>query len=124
MEQQPFKRVEQESFTMKPTMQQPWRRQRRRRRQRWGWGTPDTRVYCDRVASHLAQIPREAGQTQALEAVHLVLAAAAVQARRAGALVHVLLAVLAGEAGRAHAPVAVDQVLKREQPGLTSRLCN
>lgn len=26
VEQQPFKRVEQEGFTMKPTMQQPWQR--------------------------------------------------------------------------------------------------
>lgn len=115
VEQQPFKRVEQESFTMKPTMQQPW--QRESERERWLGRAPDTRVYCDRVASHLAQIPRKAGQTQALEAVHFVLTAAAVQARRARAFVHVLLAVLAGEAGRAHATVAIYQILKERSQG-------
>lgn len=69
------------------------------------------------AASHLAQIPREAGETQALEAVDLVLAAAAVQTRRARALVDVPLAVLAGEAGRACAPVSVHQVLGGRETG-------
>lgn len=78
----------------------------------------------DRVASHLAQIPRKAGQTQALEAVHFVLTAAAVQARRARAFVDVLLAVLAGEAGRAHATVAIYQILKERSRGLVSHLCS
>lgn len=65
--------------------------------------------------SHLAEVAREAGQTEALEAVHLVLAAAAIEARRARALVHISLAVLASEAWRAEAVVAVHQVLAREE---------
>lgn len=82
-------------------------------------------MYCGRVASHLAQIPREASQAQALEAVHFVLTAAAVQARRARALVDVLLAVLAGEAGRAHATVAIYQILReRGARGDITRLYN
>lgn len=64
--------------------------------------------------SHLAEGAREAGQAEALEAVHLVLAAAAVEARRARALVNVPLAVLAGEAQWTEAVVAVHQVLARE----------
>lgn len=66
-------------------------------------------------SSHLAEIPREARQTQALEAVHLVLTAAAIQARRADALVHVPLAVLAGESEQTHAAVTIYQVLKRDE---------
>lgn len=58
---------------------------------------------------------REAGQAEALEAVHLVLAAAAIEARRAGALVHVALAMLAGEARWTKAVVAVHQILASER---------
>ena len=72
---------------------------------------------------YLAEISWEASQTQALEAVHFVLTAAAVQTRRAGALVHVPLTVLPGEAGRTHAPIAVYQVLRRrDNLGSTPKL--
>lgn len=62
---------------------------------------------CGTALSHLAEISRKAGQAQALEAVHFVLTAAAVQARRARALVDVPLTVLASEAGWALAAIAV-----------------
>lgn len=71
--------------------------------------------------SHLAQVPREAGQTQTLEAVHLVLTAAAVQTRWAGTFVHVPLAVLASKAGGARAAVPVHQVLRKAQTQINVR---
>lgn len=115
MEQQPFKRVGQENFTTNPKIQPCWQRGGRGGESKGGIRTIAGRILCAwtvvGAASHLAQIPREAGETQALEAVDLVLAAAAVQTRRARALVDVPLAVFAGEAGRACAPVSVHQVL-------------
>lgn len=65
--------------------------------------------------SHLAQVPREAGQTQTLEAVHLVLTAAAVQTRRAGTVVHIPLTVLASKAWGTRAAIPVHQVLREAQ---------
>lgn len=62
---------------------------------------------CGTAFTHLAEVSREAGQAEALEAVHFVLTAAVVQARRARALVDVPLTVLASEAGWALAAIAV-----------------
>jgi len=98
VEQQPFKRVGQENFTTNPKTQQC-----SQKGSRW-W----------RLASHLAEMSREAGQAQALEAVHLVLTARVVQTRCTRTLVDVPLAVLTGEARGAHAPIAVYQVLREK----------
>lgn len=68
-------------------------------------------LIVDGSPTHLAQISREAGQTQALEAVHFILTASAVQARRARTFVNVPLAVLARKAGWADTTIAVHQVL-------------
>lgn len=70
-----------------------------------------TRVRGAVIDIQLAEIPRKAGETQALEAVHFVLTAPAVQAGRARAFVEVPLAVLAGEARWARATIAVYQIL-------------
>lgn len=95
---------------------------KRAKEREWGWRGEETalgtsggeRLGSKGGVSHLAEWAGEAGQAEALEAVHLVLTAAAVEARRARALVHVPLAVIAGEARRAEAVVAVHQVLVRE----------
>lgn len=58
----------------------------------------------------LAEPADVARYTLAAEAVHLVLAGAAVQARIALTVIHVDLATLAGEAGEARASVTVDMV--------------
>lgn len=63
---------------------------------------------------------RDAGRTQAAEAVDLVVAAAAVEARRAGALVHVALTVLAAETRSAHTFITVDQVLRETRTEIHS----
>lgn len=94
MEQQPFRRVEQENFTTNPKIQQCW--------ENGGcfsaFGSKlqmiAGRVHARLIAygkvaaqgggctaSNLAEVPGKASQTQALEAVHFVLTAAAVQAR-------------------------------------------
>lgn len=70
-----------------------------------------TRVGRAVIDIQLAEVSREAGQTQALEAVDLVLTAPAVQARRTGALVDVPLAVLTGESRGTDAVIAMYQVL-------------
>lgn len=80
-------------------------------------------VYATAVGavSHLAEVSRKASQTQALEAVHFVLTAAAVQAWRACAFVDVPLAVLASVAGRAHTTIAIYQVLRDRKNKQTNK---
>lgn len=113
MEQQPFKRVGQENFTTTP--KDTGSASKKRGLKTLNEEREDARTHwCGivvGVVSHLAEISWEASQTQALKSVHFVLAAAAVQTRRARALVDVPLAVLAGEPRRARAPIAVYQVL-------------
>lgn len=70
-----------------------------------------TRVGGAVIDIQLAEISGKASQTQALEAVHFVLTAPAIQARRARALVDVPLTMLAGKARGAHATIAIHQVL-------------
>lgn len=70
------------------------------------------------TTAHLTVAAGESGRTQAAEAVHLIVAAAAVEARPADTLVHIALAVLAGEAWSAHAAVAVHQVLSQTGDGV------
>lgn len=65
------------------------------------------------ISAHLTEVARETGQAQALEAIDVVLATAAVQARATGALVYVLLAVLAAEARGTKATVPIHHVLGR-----------
>lgn len=63
------------------------------------------------ATAHLTASSRETRWTQAVEAVDLVMATAAVEARPAGALVHVFLTVFAAETRSAHTFITVDQVL-------------
>lgn len=107
MEQQPFKRAEQEKLCKKTPKDTAMQAERQ----------PGVEVGGVGGASHLAEISREARQAEALEAVHLVLTASAVQARPTRTLVNVPLAVLAGEARGARATVVVHQVLRREETG-------
>ena len=72
---------------------------------------------CVAPHSHLAEVSGEACEAEALEAVHLVLTLAAVEAGRARTLVHVLLTVVPREARRARTAVRVHQVLEGRGQG-------
>lgn len=65
------------------------------------------------VDIQLTATSRETRRTQAVEAVDLVVAAAAIEAWPAGALVHVFLTVVAAETGSAHTLITIHQVLAR-----------
>lgn len=67
------------------------------------------------MTAHLAASSGETRWTQAVEAAHLIKAAAAVEARRAGALVHVFVTVFAAEARSARTLIAVQQVLSESR---------
>lgn len=54
-----------------------------------------------------------------MEAVDLVVAAAAIEARPAGALVHVFLTVVAAETGSAHTLITIHQVLNERETKTT-----
>lgn len=78
-----------------------------------------TVIYKDtkknRSFSHLAQLTREAGRTQALKSIGFILTPTTVQAGTASALIHVLLAVFTRVTRRAKTAVTIHQILLKRR---------